>query len=208
MEITKFGHSCILLNDETTKIIFDPGMYSEIPEIHVDAIIITHVHSDHYYMENLEKLFKNNIPRIITNTQVADELKKHGMHAEVIEHGQSTRVSDFLISAHGNDHAIIHPDMPKFQNTGYLINNSIFHPGDALFLPPQPVEILFLPIVAPWSKVSETLDYLTAVKARINFPIHDAFLKFNGNFYKLSKQWCEKNGTEFIEPELNKIYGY
>lgn len=207
MQIIKYGHSCILLDDGITKILFDPGKYSDIPDLSVNSIIITHIHSDHYDIEKLQKLLANGSPKIITNSEVKAELEKNGITgAEVVEDGQSTDINGVTVSAHGNDHAIIHPDLPKFQNTGYLVAEKVFHPGDALFVPSEEVEVLLLPVVAPWSKISETLDYVTAVKAKTIFPIHDAFLKFTGNFYKLAEQWTEKYNGQFIKPELNKTY--
>lgn len=206
MQITKYGHSCILLDDGETKILFDPGVYSTIPDLVVDAIVITHVHLDHIDIEKLQPLLVNNSPQIITNTEVKIELAKHGLDCQVVEEGQSVKVNTFTITAYGNEHAIMHPDLPKFQNTGYLINGQIFHPGDSLFVPPSPVNVLLLPIAAPWSKVSETLDFITATKAKVNFPIHDAFIKDGGAFYRFTNMWCEKYNLEFIQPELNKAY--
>lgn len=205
MQITKYAHSCVLLDDGQTKILFDPGLYSDIPDLSLDAIIITHVHQDHLDIDKLQPLLKNN-PRIITNTEVKVELDKHSISCEIVEEGATTTVGTFTIEAFGNDHAIMHPDLPKFQNTGYLINDKIFHPGDALFIPPKQVEVMLLPVAAPWSKVSETLDYITATKAKINFPIHDAFINDGGAFHRFAKMWCEKYELQYIDPELNKTY--
>lgn len=207
MNITKFGHSCILLDDGQTKILFDPGMFAELPQLKPDAIIITHVHQDHVDVQKFSDLLKNT-PRIITNTQVQEELAKHNIEVEIVEDGSSTTVGTMKIEAFGNDHAIIHPDWPKFQNTSYLINDSVYHPGDALHVPPKPVQFLLLPVVAPWSKMSETLDYIAAVKAPKNFPIHDGFLSETMFYYRLSKNWCDKFNLEFIEPKLGKTYGF
>lgn len=209
MQITKFGHSCVLLDDGQTKILFDPGVYSNVPEdLIVDAVIITHVHQDHIDMDQLQKVLKNNLPRIITNTEVQAELAKHNIEVEILEEGGTSTINTFSIAAQGNDHAIMHPDTPKFQNTGYLINGKIFHPGDALFVPPTPIEILLIPIFAPWSKISETLDYMAAVNAPINFPIHDGSILGGGTFYRFANMWSEKMGVKFIEPELNKTYDF
>jgi hypothetical protein len=157
-------------------------------------------------MDKLQPLLKNN-PRIITNTEVKAELDKHNIACEVVEAGATTTIGTFTIEAFGNEHAIMHLDLPKFQNTGYLINDKIFHPGDALFTPPKPVEVLLIPIAAPWSKLTETLDYLAGVKAQINFPIHDGFITDGGGaFYRFSKMWCDKLNLKFIEPELGKTY--
>ncbi len=208
MQITKFGHSCVLLDDGQTKILFDPGLYGGIPsDLKVDGIVITHVHQDHVDMDQLKPLLENVTPRIITNTEVKAELDKHGIDCEIVEEGSSATIGTFTFEAFGNDHAIMHPDLPKFQNTGYLINNKIFHPGDALYMPSKPIEVLLLPIAAPWSKVAETLDYLAQVNAKVNFPIHDGFIQGGGGaFYRFANMWCEKLGSQFIEPELNKSY--
>ncbi len=207
MQITKFGHSCILLDDGTAKVLFDPGSWSEVPEISVDAIIITHVHPDHLSGETIQKLQKVNPQlRIITNGEVVAELAKLQIEAEIVEQGKSTTVQTFQVQAFGNQHAIIHPELPVFQNTGYLINGTILHPGDALLEINQPVHVLLLPVAAPWSKVAETLDYISATRAHTYVPIHDGFLKVPGLFYRMAKQWAEKNNGIFIEPELGKQY--
>ena len=205
MQITKFGHSCVLLDDGQTKILFDPGLYGGIPDIDVDGIVITHVHQDHLDMVQLQPLLKNN-PRIITNTEVKTELEKHNITCEVVEEGHLTTIGTLTLQAFGNQHAIMHPDLPRFQNTGYLINDKIFHPGDALFIPPKKIEVMLLPVAAPWSKVEETLDYISATKAKINFPIHDGFITDGGAFHRFAKMWCEKYELNYIEPELNKSY--
>lgn len=209
MKITKFGHSCVLLDDNQTKILFDPGVYSEIPELAVDGIIITHVHQDHLDIEKIQKILQTSPDaRIITNTESGAELEKSGITFEIVEEGNTSTIGSFSFEAFGNDHAVMHEKLPKFQNTAYLINDTIFHPGDSLFVPPKSVEILFLPISAPWSKVSETLDYITTVNAKTNFPIHDGFITDGGAFYRFGKMWCENLNIEFITPELNKTYEF
>jgi L-ascorbate metabolism protein UlaG (beta-lactamase superfamily) len=206
MQITKFGHSCVLLSDGQTKILFDPGIFATVPDCQPDAIIITHTHTDHLEPEKIQTLLASKPARIITNSEVKLELDKNGIACEVVEDGAETTVGTINIAARGNDHAIIHPNFPKVQNTGYLINSQIFHPGDSLVVPPEKVDVLLLPIIAPWSKISETFDYISSVKAKINFPIHDGFLKDGLVFYRMAKMWCDNNNLEFIEPELDKVY--
>lgn len=208
MKITKFGHSCVLLDDGSTKILFDPGLYSEIPSLKLDGIVITHVHQDHVDIEKLAPLLESGSPRIITNAEVKAELEKHNIICEIVEQGQTSQIGTFTLEAFGNDHAIMHPDLPKFQNTGYLVNDKILHPGDALLSLSKPVEILLLPVAAPWSKVSETLDYIKEVNAKINFPIHDGFLTDGGAFYRFANMWSEKLNSKFITPELGKEYEF
>ncbi len=196
-----------MLDDGTTKILFDPGGFSEIPELSIDAIVITHVHLDHAEPGRIKALKQQNPTlRIISNTAVQAELAPHGLEIEVVEDGQTATVNSFTLKGIGIDHALIHPDVPLAKNTGYIVNDKILHPGDALTVPAQQIEVLLLPVVAPWSKVAETLDYITAVKPKIALPIHDGFLKVGGAFYALSKRWCEKYNTQFLEVENGKTY--
>jgi hypothetical protein len=50
------------------------------------------------------------------------------------------------------------------------------HPGDALFVPDEPVEVLATPAAAPWLKISEAVDYLRAVAPRHAVPIHQGII--------------------------------
>ena len=49
MKITKFGHSCLLVEEGGARILLDPGKYSILQNNveNVDAIVITHEHQDH-----------------------------------------------------------------------------------------------------------------------------------------------------------------
>ncbi|WP_040905715.1 MBL fold metallo-hydrolase, partial [Streptomyces griseoflavus] len=81
------------------------------------------------------------------------------------------------VQVHGELHAVIHPDIPRVTNVGYLVDGGkLFHPGDALTVPGGPVETLMLPVMAPWNKISEVIDYVREVKPRRAYDIHDALL--------------------------------
>jgi len=68
------------------------------------------------------------------------------------------------------------PDIPRITNIGFLVDGHVFHPGDALTVPEEPVATLLLPVHAPWSKISEVIDYVRAVGADQAFGVHDALL--------------------------------
>ncbi|MGK5643459.1 MBL fold metallo-hydrolase, partial [Streptomyces sp. URMC 126] len=72
--------------------------------------------------------------------------------------------------------AVIHPDIPRVTNIGFVLDGSLFHPGDALTVPERPVETLMLPVHAPWSKVAEVIDYVREVKPRRALDVHDGLL--------------------------------
>lgn len=93
-----------------------------------------------------------------------------------VGHGDAYTVAGFDVRVHGELHAVIHPDLPRVTNVGYLVDGSLFHPGDALTVPDQPVDTLLLPLQAPWSKASEVIDYLREVKPVRAYDIHDVLL--------------------------------
>jgi L-ascorbate metabolism protein UlaG (beta-lactamase superfamily) len=62
-------------------------------------------------------------------------------------------------------------------NIGYLVNETVYHPGDSFIVPDGlTAPVVLVPIHAPWNKVSEVIDFVTAMRARRAFPIHDGLL--------------------------------
>lgn len=178
MKITKFGHCCLLIEEQGLKILTDPGNYNKTPDITgVDVILITHEHSDHLHIDSLKIVLQNNPQaKIITNASVGKLLDPENIPYQVVEHGQKTSVQDIIIEAFGQKHAVIYPDFPVVENTGYFIGGKFFYPGDAFTEPGQAVEILALPVAGPWVKLSEAIDYAKKINPKICFPVHDGVL--------------------------------
>ena len=60
MKITKFGHCCLLIEEGEAQILTDPGNYNDTPEVeNLDAILITHEHSDHFHLDALKAILEN-----------------------------------------------------------------------------------------------------------------------------------------------------
>ena len=77
----------------------------------------------------------------------------------------------------GGQHALIHAQIPVVANVGYLVDSNVFHPGDSFVVPDGiQVKTLLVPIHAPWSKVSEVVDFVVSVRAPRAFPVHDGLL--------------------------------
>ena len=65
---------------------------------------------------------------------------------------------------------------PHFDNSGYVLEvegTKIYHPGDSLTPPPEQVDLLLLPVSAPWLKVGECIDFGREVGAPRSLAIHD-----------------------------------
>jgi hypothetical protein len=75
---------------------------------------------------------------------------------------------------------VVHPELPRVHNVGFLVAGRLFHPGDAFTVPGAPVATLLLPVHAPWSKVAEVIDYVRAVGADQAYAVHDGLLNDTG----------------------------
>ncbi|MFF1797344.1 MBL fold metallo-hydrolase [Kitasatospora sp. NPDC058263] len=178
MRITKFGHACVRLEHGGTTVVVDPGMFTDSAAFAgADAVLITHEHADHFEEARLRAALEADPAlRVWTNRAVADQLEGVAPRVAVVGEGDAFEIGGIEVSVHGEWHAVIHPDIPPVKNIGFLFDGRLFHPGDALTVPPHVVETLLLPIAAPWTKVSELVDYVREAGPRRALPIHDAVL--------------------------------
>lgn len=183
MRLTKKGHACIRLDKDGTTLVIDPGEYSE-PDCAsgADAILITHEHPDHFDERVVRTtLDANPGVEVWTLASVADQLAPgYPGRVHAVGHGDDFTVAGFDIRVYGELHAVIHPDIPRTTNIGFLVEGKVFHPGDALTVPDYPVETLLAPLNAPWEPVSELIDYIREVGPSRVFDIHDALLNEDG----------------------------
>ena len=208
MKITKFGHSCFLIEDGGARVLFDPGDYSTSQNTvkNLDAVIITHSHSDHFDEGSLKEVMAGNPEAIIiTNTEVKNLLKNENYKVEIVEDGGGTNVKGMKIQAFGNDHMQIYTGIIVPQCTGYLINGKLFNSSDNFNKPGVPVEILIIPFTAPWIKLSEFFDYVKMINPKKVLAAHDGNMKEKGICGKIAVT-LEKSGIKFIDMELNKEY--
>ncbi|MFC4603569.1 MBL fold metallo-hydrolase [Rhodococcus kronopolitis] len=203
MRLTHFGHSCVLVELAGKTVLFDPGNFSHGFEgiTGLDAIMITHQHPDHADPMRLGELINANPgATLYSDPQTAALLGRSwtGVHA-----GDVFTIGDLQVTGVGGTHAVIHPEIPTIDNTGYLLGSAdrpgqFLHPGDSLFVPEQAVDVLAIPAVAPWMKISETVDYLRAVAPRMAVPIHQGIINdpASGIYYGRLNE-MGPDGTEF-----------
>ncbi|MEW2416088.1 MBL fold metallo-hydrolase [Streptomyces sp. NPDC046866] len=179
MKLTKRLHSCVQLEKDGRVLVIDPGAFSE-PDagLGADALLVTHEHPDHFHEGRLRAaLDANPAAQLWTLDSVARQLAPaYPGRVRTVGNGDAFTAAGFEVQVHGELHALIHPDMPRVTNVGYLVEGSLFHPGDALTVPGVPVETLMLPVHAPWNKVGEVIDYVREVKPAVAIDIHDAYL--------------------------------
>ncbi|MYS43543.1 MBL fold metallo-hydrolase, partial [Streptomyces sp. SID5998] len=180
MKLTKKSHSCVVLDKDGRRLVIDPGGFSEEDAVAgADVLLITHEHPDHFDEGRVRAALEARPDaEVWTLKSVADQLAPaFPGRVHTVGHGDAFTAAGFDVQVHGELHAVIHPDIPRITNVGYLIDGGdVFHPGDALTVPDRPVDTLMLPVMAPWNKISEVIDYVREVKPRRAYDIHDALL--------------------------------
>ena len=182
MELIKYGHACVALSEGDRRLVIDPGAFTEPAALDgASAVLVTHEHFDHFEPERLRAaLDADPALEVWTNRSVAGQLEDLGERVHVVGHGDAVTVAGFDVHVHGELHAEIHPDIPLIANIGFLVDGQVFHPGDALTVPEEPVATLLLPVHAPWSRIADVIDYVRAVGADEAFAVHDGLLNDAG----------------------------
>lgn len=184
MKFTHYGHACVLIeflstDDQSTRLLIDPGVYSAGFEKlrDLDGILITHPHPDHLDVDRVARLLTNNPhARTVADTASATLLLRSDISAEIPEDRESFDIGGVSVQTWNGAHGCIHPDLPKAANNGYVFNGTVLHPGDTFDNVPSGIEILLLPISGPWMKFGESIDFLRTVSPRVVVPIHEAVL--------------------------------
>jgi L-ascorbate metabolism protein UlaG (beta-lactamase superfamily) len=177
MRLTKHAHACVRIEHSGGSLVLDPGSFCEPTAIEgATAVLITHEHADHY---SAELLRRTDAP-VYTIAAVAGKIREEAPdvaeRVDVVSPGEALTVDGLAVTAVGEKHAVLHPEWPVPDNSGYLVEvdgTSIYHPGDALTAPGRPVDVLLAPASAPWARTYELVEFARQVEAPITIAIHD-----------------------------------
>lgn len=180
MKLTKHEHACVVFEKDGDSIVIDPGMFSAQPEDIIsgaEAILITHEHGDHVNEAAVNAaLAARPELRVYAPAAMAGMFSAHEAQFTAVAAGDTLRIGGFGISVHGDTHATIHPDIPAIANVGFFVDESVYHPGDAYFVPDVKISTLLLPTSGPWMKIGEAADYVRAVRPDQVVQIHEMLL--------------------------------
>jgi L-ascorbate metabolism protein UlaG (beta-lactamase superfamily) len=182
MTITKFEHACFAVEEKGKTVLVDPGIFSRsVTQFrNLSAIIITHQHTDHTDPILIKKLLEATPGAGLYGTRDTAAANT-SLPITVMHAGETVSRDGFEIEFFGGEHAEIHSNIPRIENIGMLINGAIFYPGDSFVKHDvEKVKVLLAPAVAPWMKISDTLEYISGVPAEIIVPTHDAILSDEG----------------------------
>lgn len=210
MRIIHFGHSCVLLETDSARLLIDPGTFAHGFETarELDGVLITHQHPDHLDTTRLMTLLlENPNAALVVDEGSAAVTHDLGLTATVLAPGEHTEIAGMAVHVAGGRHAVIHDDVPVIANNGYVIDHGAFyHPGDSLVVPEQAIDVLGVPVAAPWLKTSEAVGFLRSVAPRAAVPIHEAVLAeagiglYGGLLTRLAPQ-----GTGVIAPPHGEL---
>lgn len=194
MKITKYNHSCLLVEENTKVVVIDPGNYSEqiFPTdlSQLDYILITHEHMDHFSLPLINQLVKKfpNV-KIITTPSIVEELKQQGIAA----------------TTEGDENVVVKP-VPHEKvwggnppgNSMMTIFGKLAHPGDSHTFTTN-AEILALPVTAPWGTTTRAMGIAQTLKPKVIIPIHDWHWKDEArhHMYQWMKAYCQSLGIDF-----------
>jgi L-ascorbate metabolism protein UlaG (beta-lactamase superfamily) len=203
MRLTHLGHSCLLVETGDQRLLIDPGAFTpgfeDLREL--AAVLITHQHVDHVDLDRLPALVTANPGvRLLAEPSTINDLAGVGLRAEPLEPGSRISVGGADVEVVGGEHAVIHPDIPRIANVGLLVSSAadptLFHPGDSYGTVPDDVDILALPLSAPWTSIRETVAFARAVGAPATVPIHDGTVSSIGRALYLRLVGSLVTGTE------------
>jgi L-ascorbate metabolism protein UlaG (beta-lactamase superfamily) len=186
MKLTKHEHACVVLEKDGASIVIDPGSFSSgAAEIiaGADAILVTHEHVDHVNEAAINgALAARPDLRLYAPAGVGAMFAARQDQFTAVAAGDELDLGPFAITVHGSQHAVIHPDIPVIANVGFLIDGTLYHPGDAYYVPEVPVPVLLLATSGPWMKFGEAADYVRAVRPQQIVQIHEMLLSDIGLF--------------------------
>jgi L-ascorbate metabolism protein UlaG (beta-lactamase superfamily) len=173
MKITKFTHSCVRVEADGTVLVIDPGIWAEPEALDgCDAVLVTHEHSDHIAPQLLAG---RGLPVYApAGAAIA------GIGFTAVRPGATFTAAGVPVRAVGGTHGPVYRDTPPCVNLGYIVADTVYHPGDALYVPAEEVQTLLVPMQASWLKTAEAIDFGRAVRHERSFGIHDGQINQRG----------------------------
>ena len=200
VKLTKYEHACVVLEKDGATFVVDPGVFSPNAADIIagaDAVLITHEHPDHVHEGALSAaLAARPELAVYAPAAMAGMFSAHAGQFTPVAAGDEFTIGDFTISVHGAEHAVIHPDIPTIANVGFLVDESVYHPGDAYFVPAASVTTLLLPTSGPWTKLGEAADFVRSVSPERAVQIHEIMLSETGKM--INSQFLGEQGLTGI----------
>lgn len=183
MRLTKHAHACVSIEHDGTHLLIDPGTFTQNAAdllARANAVLVTHEHFDHVDADAvIAALAEHPKLAVFGPVSVIEALRGLGADAGQLHtagDGDRFKVGNLPISVTGQTHAVIHEDIPVPENLGYVVADTIYHPGDSYHLPGTAIETLLVPSSGPWTQMGRAIDFIRGVAPTRSVPIHDIML--------------------------------
>lgn len=182
MKVTRYFQSCLLIEDGSARVLIDPSgqekdRVSDFGKL--DAVIYTHEHMDHFDSD-LAQQFADSGAKMYANASTAKQMKSQ---PEIVSDSQEFEVNGLKIKAMELPHCLMVDGSTSVQNTGYLLADKLFHPGDGKELDGLTVDTLAVPLNGPDISPHDAYKFTMQVSAKQVIPIHYDFLGGNPDFF-------------------------
>jgi L-ascorbate metabolism protein UlaG (beta-lactamase superfamily) len=179
MKVTKWPQSCLVFEKAEGRICIDPGGLSlssyGVEELGtLDAVLYTHRHPDHLDEHAVDDFLDRGVA-VYGNADVCQLLGNRAVNEVGDEAG--FEAGGFAVVARSLTHAPMVDGSPGPPNTGYLIDERVFHPGDGIDLPGLRADVLAVPITGPSISFRDAYQFVRETGARTAIPVHyDGFI--------------------------------
>ena len=176
MRLTKYPQSCLLVEVGDQRLLIDPGVFLsarfDLDELgRLDAVLVTHRLADHLDPDLLTPLREQGIP-LYGNADVLALTGPEGTHE--VRSGRPFTVGDVEVVPHDLDHVVLVDGSPGPPNTGFLIDDTLLHPGDGIELTGVTAPVLATPVAGPSISFHRAYRFVQQLGAQTVVPIHYA----------------------------------
>lgn len=207
MKITKFAQSCVLIETKGKRILIDPGeiQYDEsllTDHWHdIDAVLVTHKHTDHCHVEAIKAITGNPKTKFYTSQEVANQYPELSP-TKTIKAGEIIVVDDIKIEATNAVHGFqpfLKGGNEIYENIGFIIDDGekrIYQTSDTIsFDNDYKCDILFVPVCNHGLVMDPFSASLFAKETGASsvIPIHYDNPKFPADFDLVKTEFNKRN---------------
>jgi L-ascorbate metabolism protein UlaG (beta-lactamase superfamily) len=201
MKVTKYPQSCLLIEKSGKRLLIDPGVFvAQKFTAHefgvVDAVLITHEHADHLHTELLRAVIADRDIPVVANESAAK--LSEGMVTKVVRDGELFEVAGFEIVAHELPHCAMVDGGAGPQNTGYIVDNTFFDPGDGVEVSGVHVPAAGVAIAGPDISPRDVVSFIKSVGCKTVIPLHYTNDVFHG-LKDAPVTWAQWGGLEDVK---------
>ncbi len=202
MKLTKFVHSCVLVEHTNEAVLFDPGIFSwnsgvvnvdSLPNL--DYVVVSHKHTDHCH-EPFVRTLVQKFPEAqwVSPLDAHDDLKSWGVSKVTNQSVNGLDVTEV-------DHALVEPFGMQVRDLVTQYMGLVTHPGDTHNFT-ETKDILLLPVQAPWGTTIRAIELGRQLKPKYILPIHDWMWNddWRENVYARFESLFAESETTFLRP--------